>query len=144
MNAIACGERRRKYVDMKKHHRIVFANGEEMTLAELDSGTFGCPICGTPWPYPPRAPVERLGETSAPAFGDVCDGCGVEFGVDEGCAPYAPTGWMRRQYAEFRTLWLDRGGWSAEQLAQLEGNIGISELQARADAQRLRSGSWNL
>ena len=129
---------------MKQKHLIRWENGEQMPLWELENGEFACPICGEPWPFPPYVPSTVSRPLSCPAIGDICMGCDVEFGVEEGCAPYAPIGWMHRQYAEYRTQWLNRGGWTKEQLAQLERNLGITEAQARADAERLKAGKWEL
>src|SRR4051812_23234514 len=98
-------------------YQLRFANGEAGELRQLDDGSFACPICGEPWErFPPYAPNDgEMGvkhPVSSPALGQVCPGCEVEFGVDEGCAPYAPIGFMRRQHARLRVRWLDREGWS--------------------------------
>jgi hypothetical protein len=125
-----------------KTYQLKFGNGETGVLRQLDDGSFACPICGTPWPYPPYTPNDGvLGPVhpvSAPAFGDVCEGCEVEFGVDEGIASYAPVGYQRKQWAWFRTKWLDRVGWSDDAMRQVRENLGISEDQARKDAEELR------
>lgn len=131
---------------VKVRRRIRFSYGEEMPLWQLDDGTFACPICGAAWLYPAFSPVSASDDFSSASLGDVCGDCDIEIGYDEGGAfvSDAPVGWMHRQYAELRTRWLDQGGWSKEQLTQLEHNLGIKEAQARADAQRLKSGDWKL
>src|SRR4030095_460126 len=96
-------------------------------LRELDDGAFACPICGEPWPYPPYSPNDgalgQLHDISTPAFGDVCNGCGVEFGVDEGVPPYARIGAQYQQWAEFRLKWLHRRGWRAQGPPQVGGGL---------------------
>src|SRR5688572_1119669 len=118
-----------------KVYEIKFLNGEKGQLHQLEDGRFACPICGTPWNYPPYVPNDgtlgEVHEVSTPALGDVCPGCGVEFGVDEGCAPYAPIGFMRRQYARFRARWLERVRWRPEALRQLHDNLEMTEEQVR-------------
>jgi hypothetical protein len=95
-----------------KAYPLKFANGEVGELRQLDNSMFAYPICGEPWLYPPYCPNDGvLGPArpvSAPALGDVCEGCEVEFGVDEGVVPDAPAGWMRRQFIGFRI-----DGWTA-------------------------------
>jgi len=126
-------------------YRLNFRNGEVGELRQLDDGSWACPICGEPWHrFPPYWPNDgELGSVhsvSTPELGAICPGCDVEFGVDEGCAPYAQIGWMHRQYRELRVRWLDRVGWSAEALKQLQENLGISEAQARHEAVEVRRG----
>lgn len=131
-----------------KAYRLNFRNGEVGELRQLDDGVWACPICGEPWyRFPPYWPNDgELGPVhpvSSPEIGEVCPGCEVEFGVDEGCASDAPIGWMRRQYAEYRVRWLNRVGWSPEALDRLRDNLGIAEEQVRREAEELQRG-WRL
>lgn len=134
-------------VQMKKEglmrkHAIRFVNGDEGTLVELDDGQFACPICGTAWDVPPYYPNDGvLGPAhcfSTPSMGDVCPGCHVEFGVDEGIGTAAPPGSQTLQWRFFRVQWLNRVGWNPAALQQLNQNLGISEEQARREADEMR------
>lgn len=127
-----------------KHHTLKFSNHETSVLHELDDGTFPCPICGDPWPYPPYTPNDgKLGSVhsvSTPAYGDICECCDVEFGVEEGVSSYSRPGSMRAQWAKLRVDWLDRVNWDPASLKQLCDNLGISEEMVRRDAEDLRAG----
>lgn len=120
-----------------------FANGETGMLNELDNHSYACPICGTPWErFPPYYPNDgqlgSLKKVSGAMVGEVCPGCNVEFGVEEGCGSAAPIGFMKQQWTRLRTGWLDRVGWSPEALRQLHDNLGITEEQARREAEEVR------
>jgi len=119
-----------------KVYRLKFCNGELGELRELDDGTWACPICGEPWyQFPPYWPNDgELGpihSVSSTETGEVCPGCEVEFGVDEGVAPYAPIGFQKEQWSLRRIEWLDRVGWNKDALRQLCENLGITEDQIR-------------
>lgn len=129
---------------IKRTFTLRFDNGETGVLNQLEDGSYACPICGLPWDrFPPYYPNDgELGarlDYSGASIGDVCPECGVEFGVDEGCAPEVPIGFMKRQWAELRTAWLDRVGWPSEALRQIRDNLNISEEQARREAEEVRS-----
>lgn len=124
---------------IKQSHVLRFDNGETGVLNVLEDGSWACPICGTPWErFPPYWPNDgELGEkrpASSSNFGQVCPGCEVEYGVEEGCASYAPIGWMARQYMEYRVAWLNRVKWSRDALRQLQENLRISEDEAKRQA----------
>lgn len=112
-------------------HKLRFNNGEEGELWQLKDGSWACPICGEPWySFPPYWPNDGvlgpLREQSSPELGEICPGCDVEFGVDEGVAPYAPIGLLKEQWSELRRQWLDRVGWNQDALDQLEENLGMT------------------
>jgi hypothetical protein len=126
-----------------KRHTLTFRNGEVGVLNELEGGFYACPICGTPSDEPLYMPNDgELGpkdEVSTPDFGEVCPGCRVEFGVEEGVPPYAPISAMAQQHARLRIKWLNRVGWTPEALQQLREHLGISEEQVRHEADAIKN-----
>lgn len=123
-----------------ERHTIRFDNGDTVPLNRLTDGNWACPICGMSLPHPPRAPIVEPTDVSEPALGDICGGCGVEFGVDEGCGPDAPKGYMRDQYARLRIRHLNLHRWAADQLQRVRTNLDLTKEQLEADRARLVAG----
>jgi hypothetical protein len=125
-----------------RRHHFKFANGDPGIVFELENNECACPVCGAPidGPY-----VNILGLSGGPYFGDVCECCNTEFGVDEGGVPdYAPAGTNAKVYARLRNKWLtDRAGWSTEGLTQLKNNLEMSEDQVRREAEEIQRERQN-
>ena len=58
--------------------------------------------------------------------GEVCPGCDIEFGVEDGGSIDA--------WRYHRVKWLDRMCWSAQALTQLSANLGMTEEALREQA----------
>jgi hypothetical protein len=117
---------------INKKYSISYANGDVGEICELENGLFACIVCGFGMPVP-YYPI--VGVDGSLDFGDVCDCCNVETGVDIVSLPKAPRGNNSQILAKLRTDWLNNTGWSKESLRQLEENLGITADQARRDAE---------
>ena len=111
--------------------RVDDEEGVRGEIRQLPDGTFTCPVCGWPWPYPVMTPiaedVQPIKSLCQYVVGDICSCCKTEFGVD-----------VLFRFSDFqreRTKWLRRTNWSHDALKQLDDNLGITEEQARAEAQ---------
>jgi hypothetical protein len=118
-----------------KTYKLNLHGGEIAPLRQLDNGSFACPICGEEWErFPPYVPndgtVGPVHEFSAPMLGEVCPGCDVEFGVEDGGSAEA--------WRYHRVKWLDRHRWSADALNRLRANLGLTEENLRIEALRVR------
>jgi hypothetical protein len=126
-----------------KTYDLVFNNGDRGQLREFEGEGWACLICGELWSgRPPYLPNDGVmgpkRDRSSPATGDICECCDAEYGLEEAVAPSAPPGSALRQLVALRTRWLDRSGWDAASLAQLERGLGITEERARRDAAEIR------
>lgn len=111
-------------------------NGDIVEVREYAKDAWACPVCGSIWPYPPIRPPEKPGDYPSFALGDLCE-CGVEYGLDLYCVDTMPSGFFNLIITECRIEWLDRAGWSKSSLQQLHDNLGISEEEARRQAEEV-------
>lgn len=114
-----------------KIYKIKDDHGVEGPLIRLDDGRYPCPICGDPWPYPAMMfegdDIEEIKKDIRYTLGDVCDRCGIEFGVD---IPY-----RFEVFRKTRIEKLNDWGWPQSALEMIEKNLGISEDDLRHDAE---------
>lgn len=114
-------------------HHIVLDNGDDLVVRQISADEWACPVCGAIWPYAPISPVDMPGDRVPFALGDLCE-CHVEYGVDLFCHTGMFPGTFQRLVTKYRVQWLNRVGWTDSALRQLHDNLGITELQARRQA----------
>lgn len=102
-----------------------------MLLPIDESGHYLCLVCGEDWGDTPP-----YGEDGGPSF-DMCSRCGTEYGYHDGETLHHPGEPLAQRIIRLRVEWLERAGWPAEALAQLQRQLAINEEEARRDAAAL-------
>lgn len=92
------------------------------------SGGWFCPVCGDKKLPGVQLPYGTTGMHTGGSH-DICSCCETEYGLDD----WSPgLSCLDAEWARVRLDWLDRSGWNAEALAQLEQNLGLTEAELRA------------